>query len=89
MSLAKVLSCCVYDNPSPNIMLNIYSDIPCMFDYLADPVVHLLLLQSFMLRYFLKVPRLKMCEEARTVSNMAIAFDLLRTYSTRPRTNCN
>ena len=78
MSLAKVLSCCVYDNPSPNIMLNIYSDIPCMFDYLADPVVHLLLLQSFMLRYFLKVLRLKMCEEARTVSNMANRIRLVK-----------
>ena len=47
--LAQVVSCCVYDKLK-KIMQHMYGIIPCMLDYWAEPVVHLLLPQSSMVQ---------------------------------------
>ena len=44
---AELVSCCVYDK-TKKVMEHMYGIIPIMFDYWADPVVHLLLVKSSM-----------------------------------------
>ena len=47
---AQVVSSSVFNKP-PKIMQHMHGNIPYMFDYWADPVVHLLLGKSSMAHY--------------------------------------
>ena len=41
------VSCCVYHNPE-KIMQHMHGNIPYLFDFWANPFVHLILLRSYM-----------------------------------------
>ena len=44
--MAQVIGCCVYDKPQKN-MQHMHGNIPYLFDFWADLVVHLLLQKSY------------------------------------------
>ena len=50
LTSAQMVSCFAYDKPKRKNMLQMNGTIPFMFDYWADPVVHLLLLKSSMVK---------------------------------------